>query len=254
MSKANLLTSWQPDEPDDRDFVYTAPNNILTNLPQKVDLSNQCPPIYNQGFLDSCTANALAGAFEFELKKQNAADFLPSRLFIYYNERVFENSIKLDQGARLRDGIKSLNTQGVCSEALWPYIMGYYAKKPDDAAYADALKHTISSFYRIKPDLNLMKSCLAEGYPFVFGFAAYSSFESPEVVKSGILNIPAANETKIYGHAVMAVGYDDSQGRFLIRNSHGALWGINGYFTMPYAYFTDEKLSSDFWTIRIVKS
>jgi len=54
------------------------------------------------------------------------------------------------------------------------------------------------------------------------------------------------------GHAVLAVGYDDASQTFLVRNSWGADWGQNGYFTMPYAYLTTRGLSSDFWTIRIV--
>jgi C1A family cysteine protease len=50
----------------------------------------------------------------------------------------------------------------------------------------------------------------------------------------------------------MAVGYDDSQQRFIVRNSWGANWGMKGYFTMPYAYLTEQNLSSDFWTVRLV--
>ena len=48
----------------------------------------------------------------------------------------------------------------------------------------------------------------------------------------------------------MAVGYDDKEKRFIVRNSWGAKWGIKGYFTMPYAYVSDRDLSDDFWTIR----
>jgi len=92
---------------------------------------------------------------------------------------------------------------------------------------------------------------LAEGYPFVFGFTVYESFESPEVAKTGIVPMPNPNtEQQVGGHAVVAVGYDDSQQRFIVRNSWGAAWGLAGYCTMPYAYLTDHQYSSDFWTIR----
>ena len=66
--------------------------------------------------------------------------------------------------------------------------------------------------------------------------------------------MPAASEQVLGGHAVVAVGYDDSQQRFIIRNSWGTGWGQQGYFTMPYAYLTERNLSSDFWTIRLVQS
>ncbi len=93
-----------------------------------------------------------------------------------------------------------------------------------------------------------MLSCLAEGYPFVFGFAVYESFQSKKVERTGIVNMPKKNERVIGGHAVMAVGYNQKEGRFLIRNSWGLKWGQAGYFTMPFAYL--ETQASDFWTIR----
>jgi len=54
-------------------------------------------------------------------------------------------------------------------------------------------------------------------------------------------------------HAVLVVGYDESQQRFLVRNSWGKQWGMGGYFTMPYAYLLDSNLSDDFWTIRLTE-
>jgi C1A family cysteine protease len=37
-----------------------------------------------------------------------------------------------------------------------------------------------------------------------------------------------------------------------VRNSWGRKWGIRGYFTLPYEYFTNRHLSQDFWTVRVV--
>jgi C1A family cysteine protease len=84
----------------------------------------------------------------------------------------------------------------------------------------------------------------------VFGFTVYSSFESAAVVRSGILNMPTRYDQVVGGHAVMAVGYNDTQRRFIIRNSWGTDWGQKGYFTMPYEYLVSRNLSDDFWTIR----
>jgi C1A family cysteine protease len=250
----NLSTSyygWQPDLPDHRDLIYSVPHGVT--LPPKVDLSPSFPPVYDQGQLGSCTANAISGAFEFDLIKQKAPDFMPSRLFIYYNERVIENSVSEDAGAQIRDGIKSIGHQGVCPEEMWPYVISEFAQKPHLECYKNALQNKAISYHRVNRILDQMKGCLADGFPFVFGFSVYDAFESPEVAKTGILNLPQKNEKLLGGHAVVAAGYDDSTKRFIVRNSWGPNWGMKGYFTIPYDYLLNENLSDDFWTIRSVK-
>src|ERR1700686_36433 len=105
---------WIPDQPDQRDHLYAAPAQFLVALPPTADLRKSCPPVYNQGQLGSCTANAIGGAIEFDQIKQKVPQpYIPSRLFIYYNERAMENTIDSDNGAQIRDGIKSVAHQGV---------------------------------------------------------------------------------------------------------------------------------------------
>jgi len=244
---------WQPDLPDQRDLIYEPAK--VTTLPSSVDLRPQCPAtVYDQGQLGSCTANSIAGAFEFELLKQKAPDFMPCRLFIYYNERAIENTISTDSGAQIRDGIKTVNTQGVCPETMWLYNINEFAQKPSQACYTDALTHLVTSYHRITTNITQMKSCLAEGYPFVFGFTVYESFESPQVASSGIVPMPAPKEKVVGGHAVLAVGYDDSTQMVIVRNSWGPGWGLAGYFMMPYAYISNPHLADDFWTIRLLEN
>ena len=247
---------WKPDLPDQRDQLYAMPAAHPAQLPPKVDLRPQCPAtVYDQGQLGSCTANAIAGAIEFDILKQGAPDFMPSRLFIYFNERAIEGTIQTDSGAQIRDGVKSVNQLGVCTEATWPYSdqdPGPFQTKPSADAYSEALRHKVGTYQRIPPALLAMKSCLAAGFPFVFGFTVYESFESAAVASTGIVPMPAQDESILGGHAVLAVGYDDPSLRFVVRNSWGAKWGMGGYFTMPYGYLTGGNLANDFWTIRSV--
>lgn len=250
----NQRYGWQPDLPDQRDFSYAATRAAISKLPARVDLRPSCPPVYDQGNLGSCTANAIGAAFEFELMKQKTPDFMPSRLFIYYNERVIEHTVDSDNGAQIRDGIKSVNKLGVCPESIWTYDITAFAKKPGAKCYSEALKHQVLSYQRVVRDVNSMKGCLAAGYPFVLGFTVYDAFESEAVAKTGKLDMPKKNEGIKGGHAVVAVGYDDTQKRFIIRNSWGPGWGLKGYFTMPYQYLEEENLSDDFWTIRVVEA
>jgi C1A family cysteine protease len=182
--------------------------------------------------------------------KQKLSVFNPSRLFIYYNERVLEGHVKDDSGAQLRDGVKSVATSGVCDETLWPYNVGKFAKKPTKALYTKALKNKALQYTRLNNTaINELKTCLAGGNPFVFGFTAYQSFEGDVVAKSGVLPMPSKTESVIGGHAVMAVGYDDQKNAFIVRNSWGDGWGLMGYFYMPYDYITSTDLADDFWTI-----
>ncbi len=257
---------WIPDHPDHRDFTYAVPAHVVRTNMVSVDLQPQCPPVYNQGRIGSCTANAIAGAIEFDLLKQGLDDYTPSRLFIYYNERVMEGTVGSDAGAMIRDGIKSVAEQGDCPETLWPYddtpadpVTNQFppgakaATQSLASCYDQAIKHKALHYRSMNQNLADMKGCLAEGYPFVFGFTVYESFESDEVARTGDVPIPGLNEKPVGGHAVMAVGYDDEDRLFICRNSWGEDWGDVGYFYMSYSYLIDDNLSDNFWTIRLVE-
>jgi C1A family cysteine protease len=242
------------DTPDKRDHSYIPPPAILDNLPPKVDLRREFPPVYNQGQVNSCTANAIAGAMEFDALKQGMKDvYTPSRLFIYYNERLMEGTEGKDVGGQIRDGIKSIGGQGDCPEHHWPYREETVTQKPTADCYSQARGFKALEYQRISHNLDHMKACLASGYPFVFGIKVYSSFQGQAVANSGRLNMPRKGEKSVGLHAVVACGYDDSQRRFIARNSFGSDWGMKGYFTIPYAYLLDSKISHDFWTIRVVR-
>jgi len=253
---------WIPDLPDQRDrrFRPSMQPVLITVPPPHIDLRPACPPVYDQGQLGSCTGNAIAGAIQFERWKQGLAQWTPSRLFIYYNERVIEGTVSSDAGASIRDGIKSVNTQGDCPEdqgdappgANWPYDVSQFATAPPPPCYTNATHYTVYEYLSVAQDLADMRACLAAGYPFVFGFTVYQSFESPAVAETGVVPMPGVFESAVGGHAVMAVGYDDPTSVFIVRNSWGAAWGQAGYFTIPYGYLTDPDLASDFWTIRLV--
>lgn len=244
---------WNPDIPDGRDVMYAAPPQVVTQLPPSVDLRGQCPDVYDQGQLGSCTANAIAAALEFDQMKQKENAFTPSRLFIYYNERAIEGTVDSDSGAQIRDGVKSVNQQGAPPETDWPYDITKFKAQPPQQAYDDAKQHESILYQRLTRTLPQLQGCLAEGYPFVCGIVVYASFESQDVASSGQVPLPKSGEQQIGGHAVLAVGYDDSQQRFIMRNSWGSSWGMTGYFTLPYPYLLQATLSSDFWTIRSVE-
>jgi C1A family cysteine protease len=245
---------WRPDTPDMRDHMYCVSHVDVSTIPDRANLQEGFPKPYDQGELGSCTGNAIAGAYEFDVRRQGMPDFMPSRLFVYYNERVIEGTVNEDSGAEIRDGIKTIAQTGVCLEKTWPYVISKFTKKPVKKAYTEATKHTAVTYKRIAQSLNALKTVLGiDKLPVVFGFSVYESFESDEVAKTGIVPMPDKSEQLLGGHAVVLCGYDDTTKRFLVRNSWGENWGQAGYFTLPYEYVTDPNLASDFWVVQTVK-
>ena len=242
---------WRPDKPDARDHVAKAAS-VFRVLPKRVDLRAGCVPVQDQGNLGSCTAHAIAGAIGYLAVNAKAIVVLPrapSRLFVYYQERVIERSVKIDAGAEIRDGVKACAKVGVPHESFWPYAVPKFTTKPPPMAYVDASLRKITEYQRVT-GLRALRTSLADGFPVVFGFSVYESFESDEVATHGQVPMPAKSERLLGGHAVLAVGYDDASQRLIVRNSWGAKWGDKGYFTLPYGYVTNRNLSDDFWTVR----
>lgn len=253
MSTLKRRYGWTPDTPDHRDMLYMAPVHVKKALPDKVDLRSNMPKVYDQGSLGSCTANAIGAAHQFNQRLQKQKDWVPSRLFLYYNERRMEGTVNVDAGAMIRDGMKSVATEGLCPEKLWVYDVRNFKAKPDKACYTEALKHQGLVYSRVIPTEMQMMSCLAEGFPFVFGFTVYESFESDAVAKTGIMPMPTKKERALGGHAVLAVGYDQAKRVLIVRNSWSDEWGDKGHFYMPFDYATSRDLADDFWTLRSIE-
>ena len=221
-------------------------NFIKKNIPSFIDLRNDVNTVYDQEDLSSCTANALCSMIRY-----NNPNLKGSRLFLYYNERVLDNNIFQDVGAKLSDGIQSLLKHGLCHESEWEYDITKYALKPPDECYLSALENKAKLVQNINNDTLSMKLSLINGNPFVVGISIYESFESDEVENSGIVKMPQKDEECLGGHACLVVGYDDEKQHWIMQNSWGPDWGDNGYFYLPYKYLLDPKLSSDLWFIRV---
>jgi len=254
---------WKPDLPDFRDHVVVVDPEHKRGLGRMVDNRPKDNfPIYNQGNLGSCTAQAICAAFHYVQVKQNNVSFYPSRLFVYYNERALENTISEDAGAYLRTGMKVLEKFGVCHEDLWRYDESMFSQQPHHKCYVDALNNKSREYARVPKNLNDMKSILSQGFVFVFGFTVYSSFMEGGTGSTGRVTMPPAypGDYIVGGHAVLCVGYIDyekadasegDEGVFIVRNSWGPTWGDNGYFYMPYKYMT-SGLCRDFWVLNSV--
>lgn len=242
---------WRPDTPDQRDHRFALARAAApVELPAVVDLRWAMPPVRDQGNLGSCTGVAIAAAIEYALTLERRR-ITPSPLFIYYAERFLENSVAVDAGAEIRSGIKACSKIGVCTETAWPYDPARFAELPPEPARSEAAAHRVITYMRVPPSLHLLRAALVKRLPVVIGFAVYESFESNAVALSGHAPMPGPGEAMLGGHAVLLVGYDMPNGRWILRNSWGTDWGDKGYFTLPLPYLLNTDLADDFWAIDV---
>jgi C1A family cysteine protease len=248
---------------DLRDFRHTMLLDPVdgVKLPKTVDLRPKLQfPIFDQGELGSCTANAGVAYKEYLLQDPKVA---LSRLYLYYKERELEGTINEDSGAEMREICKVLNQFGVCPEHDMPYNIGAFKSAPSTQAEADAAAYKIGAYHSVRTITEIKQALALRQRPVLIGIDVYESFESQTVARTG--KVPLPNTTKeqaLGGHAVLVVGYVDSafspyfsrlpvcktSGYLIVRNSWGPNWGDKGYFYLPYEFVT-KGVAYDFWVI-----
>ncbi len=210
-------------------------------------------PVEDQQELSSCVANAVAGAYEYLVKRHRGDDaYDVSRLYIYYNARAKEGDDVSDEGAIIANALTSLREDGACSEATWPYAIDVVNDAPSDEAYEEGSAFLVEDMAVVPTKLDAWRHALAEGYPIVFGISLYESFDQQR--KRGLVPMPSAKEASREshgGHAMLCVGYSDPDRVFIVRNSWGTEWGDRGYCYIPYDYLMSPKHNDgDSWLIR----
>lgn len=218
---------------------------ITTSL----DLSTKMDIIYDQGSIGSCVANAASWALKY-----NKPTLSPSRLYLYYYARLFDfqqgdNKPNIDDGTTIQQGFRVLNKKGVCTETLYPYIVSKQGQQPPSSLDKGALFNRVIQYAPVSQEINYMKNLLKMGYPFVFGILVYQSFMTNTVTRTGIVPMPTSGERILGGHAICAVGYDDTTQMIKFANSWGRGWGNRGYGYIPYAYILNGSLCGDCWTM-----
>ena len=247
-----------PKAHDSRDFLFRAPQPYAGAF---VDLSAGFPEApYDQGQLGSCVSQGTAAILDYARAKQGLAPIRrPARLFIYWEGRKIEGSpAGQDTGLQVRDGLAVVSKFGAPPEDTdWPYDISTFAHAPSAKAVADALLDEAVKFGAVQQ--GGIDAAIASGYPVVFGFEVFESFESQAVADTGVMPVPKPGERSLGGHCVVCVSTVED-GRNIphgipgvayrrVRNSWGAGWGDGGYFWMPASIMDDPNASSDFWVL-----
>jgi len=220
-------------------------------FPDVIDLSSQTGPVYDQGQIGSCVANAFSADWRYLLRKEGQSVINPSRLFLYLATRAYivgENPLT-DSGSSLLQAIQAGVKYGVCRNTLWPYDTRKFNDIPPPKCFQDALKHKVVTYATVNQDANSIISCLHNGYPVVIGIQVYQSFESQVVAETGVVPLPnTQTETLLGGHALCLVGVNQTEKTFLIQNSWGN-WGAKGLCTLPYEYVLNPQLTFELWVV-----
>ncbi len=243
---------WKRSNPDRRDLRFSVLPEVMQSLPASVDLKAGMGPVLDQSSLGSCGPNAADSLLLFDQYKQGIAVSSASRLQIYYATRILMDTVSEDSGVDNRTLLKALAQYGFADESLWPYDISKFTVNPPQAIWSAAAASKIASYASVPQRLDALKGCLASGFPFLFGFTVYSSFESSAVDQTGEVPMPGSREQVLGGHDVVIYSYDDKTQRFGFKNSWGTGWAKGGYGTFPYSYATEADLSGDFWVINAV--
>ncbi len=213
--------------------------------PTEYDLRKEFPqciqPIRDQGRCGSCWAMAAAEAFgdNFCIASEGKINivFSPQDMVScdWYNNGCM--------GGQLRPAWRYMTSKGLVPESCIPYtsINGTTIKCPDTCAdgvtSVKSQKYKLKSYHKVSPLIEiwkreqLLEEALVSGHTMEAGFTVYQDFMQ---YKSGVYQ--HVEGLMLGGHAVKIVGYgvDSVSGLkyWIIANSWGTDWGMDGYFWM----------------------
>ncbi len=186
-------------------------------------------PIRSQGGCGSCVAFATAGAIESRLKIANNnsglnPDLSEAHLFFCNGRQC--NLGEPNYGWSPNAALDFARDTGIVDEPCYPYTDH---NQSCNLCTDWSNRVTRISSWTGTSDDGAMKQALADHGPFEAMMTVYQDFYS---YSGGIYRHTWGGMEG--GHAVTVVGYDESGGYWIVKNSWGTNWGENGWFRIAY--------------------
>lgn len=233
--------------------------DVYSNLPKAVSLQKWTPVPGNQGQTGTCTAwsstyciATMSWAMRNGItnrKKITENAYLPAYTYVNILRQSTQNCAA---GTDIADACAWLKNTGSVKLSEYPQNPACINTSDVPTAWKQkAAQNRILGFTKLyyqwaggySYKVEKVKKSLAEGKPVLIAFNCAFSFSNGTGIRSDGLWVPASNEqaTLNYGgHAMAVVAYDDTKfngGAFLVQNSWGTDWGLNGYFWITYYHF-----------------
>lgn len=182
--------------------------------------------IRNQGSCGSCWAFAAVGSLEATNLIKNGRTLDASE-----QHMVSQCSSAGDCGGGWYDPVfQQYVTGGTVSETEMPYSASNSSCPNPSPRPFRAVNWDFVTQKWTQPSVADIKRAIAEHGPVSVAIQATPSFQA---YTSGVFEETGISAGTI-NHAVVLVGWDDSKGAWLLRNSWGTFWGDNGYMWIKY--------------------
>ena len=216
-----------------RDEAITA-----ITAPTSYDLSdvggkNYVTAIKDQSSCGSCVAFGTAATVESRLRVQRgdpnlAVDLSEAHLFFCHGR---DDGATCSTGWWPQKAFDAFKSKGVADEACYPYANGLANKDCSGLCSNWAERAVkITGYTALTGQAAKIKEWISSGKgPVSACFVVYQDFFS---YKSGIYKHVSGGQSG--GHCVTIIGYNDSPGYWICKNSWGTGWGMQGFFNIAY--------------------
>ena len=200
-------------------------DNFNINFNKKdflIDLRDKMPSLDRYELLGS-TANCIATLIEYDIP-----NFICSRMYIYYNERLDTDTYNLN------NSIKSILKYGFCDNNDYKYESSMINNQPPKEIYekANEMKYKFE-FIKLKKNLNSLCASLLNNEPIIISILIYESFN----INNYEISLPVSNEKQLGGITIIICGFNIANQTFIIQL-------LNKYYEIPFMYILTNNYSS----------